>query len=278
MIKTVDYELILSKAVELPMVRIDREEFLRSALKKYFPEHIVEQAVEHNPAYAGISTEQIKKIAKECINYETTKVSTISFVSGIPGGWAMLGTLPADITQYFGHIIRIVQKLVYLYGWEDFCSENGYMDDGTANILTLFIGIMFGVDGATQTITKISAAAAQKASKAIAQKALTKGTIYPIVKKTAQILGIRMTKEIFAKGVSKVIPLIGGTASGVLTFFTYKPMAKKLRKHLATLPCADVNYYKNGLDTNKPIDVEFDEKFVLQILEGLDREINSEKE
>ena len=69
-------------------------------------------------------------------NYETTKVSTLSFVAGLPGGIAMVGTIPADLTQYLGHIFRIVQKLAYLYGWEAFYSEEGYMDDGTANILT----------------------------------------------------------------------------------------------------------------------------------------------
>ena len=104
---------------------------------------------------------------------------------------------------------------------------------------------MFGVNGAANTITKISASAAQKASKDIAAKALTKGTIYPIVKKIAQVLGIKMTKDIFAKGVSKVIPIVGGIASGGLTYITYKPMAYKLKKHLETLKWCDVNYYKS---------------------------------
>lgn len=41
-----------------------------------------------------------------------------------------------------------------------------------------------------------------------------------------------MTKDIFAKGVSKIIPFTGGVASGELTYATYKPMAIKLKKHL----------------------------------------------
>ena len=275
--KTVDFELILKTAVDIPGVKVNRERFLRSALKNHFPRDMINIAVEHNPAYAGISADRIKRIAKASINYETTKVSALSFVAGLPGGLAMVGTIPADLTQYVGHILRIVQKLAYLYGWEAFYSEEGYMDDGTAHILILFVGIMFGVNGATQTITKISASAAQRASKTIAQKALTKGTIYPIVKKTAQILGIKMTKDIFAKGVSKIIPVIGGVASGALTLFTYKPMATKLSKHLATLPYADVNYCKSKSNDSEPIDVEFEEEFVTDILEGLDKEMRSEE-
>ena len=137
--------------------------------------------------------------------------------------------------QYFGHVLRIAQKLIYLYGWQELFDESGQMDDGTANLLTLFIGVMFGVNGAASAIVKISEAAAQKAAKSLAQKALTKGVVYPIVKKVATALGVKMTKDIFAKSVSKVIPIIGGVASGTVTYVTYKPMAKKLRDHLATL-------------------------------------------
>ena len=277
MSKTVDFELILSSAAKLPMVKIDREQFLRSALKNHFSKGTINRAVKHNPAYAGISVDKINKIAKESIRYETTKVSALSFVAGFPGGLAMIGTIPADLTQYFGHILRIVQKLAYLYGWGEFYSEDGFMDDATAYMLTLFVGVMFGVNGAAQAITKISASAAQRASKVIAQKALTKTFIYPIVKKIAQILGVKMTKDIFAKMVSKAIPVIGGFASGALTFFTYKPMAKKLKEHLAKLPCADVNYYMKRSNDDRTIDAEFDEVFVANTLEELDNEMKSEE-
>lgn len=272
-----DFELILKKAAALPMVRIEREKFLRSALKNRFPPDKVDQAVEYNPAYAGISAKKINKIANACIDYESMKVSAISFAAGLPGGLITIGTIPADFVQYLGHIIRILQKLAYLYGWDDFCLKDENMDDETANMLILFVGVMFGVNGASQTITKISAAAAQRASKAIAQKALTKGTIYPIVKKVAQILGIKMTKEIFAKGVSKAIPVIGGFASGALTMASYKPMARKLKKYLAGLPCADLNFYENTPDASEPIDVDFNEEFVASVLNNLDSEMKVEE-
>ena len=239
------FELALATASSLPMVHIDRKKFLLKELIKFYPKEKVDIAIQNNPAYAGIDISTIDKIANSCINYETNKVSSISFAAGIPGGFAMAGTIPADITQYFAHILRILQKLIYLYGWEEILPEDGSIDDDTSNIITLFVGVMFGVNGAASTITKISASAAQKASKNIAAKALTKGTLYPIVKKIAQALGVKMTKDIFARGVSKAIPIIGGIASGGLTYITYKPMAYKLKKYLETLKWCDVNYYKS---------------------------------
>lgn len=193
------FELALKTASSLPMVHIDREKFLYKELIKYYSKEQVEIAIQNNPAYAGIPVSVISRIAKHCINYETNKVSSISFAAGLPGGFAMAGTIPADVAQYFGHVLRILQKLVYLYGWEELIGDDGSFDDETTNMLTLFVGVMFGVNGAAATITKLSASAAQRASKSIASKALTKGTIYPIVKKIAQVLGVKMTKDIFAK-------------------------------------------------------------------------------
>ena len=175
---------------------------------------------------------------------EFNKVSAISFVSGLPGGVAMFGTVPADLAQYSGHILRILQKLIYLYGWEELIPEDGKLDDETNNMLTLFVGVMFGANGAATTITKVSAGAAQQASKKLASKALTKGMIYPIVKKVSKAIGVKMTKEIFAKGVSKVIPIVGGVVSGGITYVTYKQMAYKLKRYLGTLKWCDVRYYK----------------------------------
>ena len=56
-----------------------------------------------------------------------------------------------------------------------------------------------------------------------------------MVKKVASYLGVQMTKQTFAKGVSKAIPVVGALISGGLTFASYRPMAKKLKNHLADL-------------------------------------------
>ena len=254
--KTVDFNIVLREASALPMIRIDREAFLRTAFSHCFDEDTINKAIEYNPAYAGITVNEIDKIADATINYETTKVTAISFAAGIPGGLAMIGTVTADLVQYMGHILRIAQKLVYLYGWPELFDESGQMDDGTANLLTLFIGVMFGVNGASAAIIKVSEAAAQKAAKSLAQKALTKGVVYPIVKKIATALGIKMTKEIFAKGVSKIIPIIGGGASGLVTYVTYKPMAVRLKKHLSTLKQADTEFYIRKRNESVVIDAD----------------------
>ena len=231
----VKFEVVLKEASALPGIRIERDEFLRKELQKYCEDDVVDLAVETSPHNAGISLKIIDCIAKNCISYETNKVSAISFATGIPGGIAMIGTVPADVVQYFGHILRIVQKLAYLYGWESLFGSNAKMDDETANLMTLFIGVMFGVSGASSALAKVAEKASGKVYRSLVAKALTKGTIYPIVKKVATAIGVKMTKEIFAKAVAKAVPIVSGVASAGLTYGTYRPMASKLRKYLHEL-------------------------------------------
>ena len=100
------------------------------------------------------------------------------------------------------------------------------------------------INGAVNAVNKIAGQIAKQVAKKLPQKALTKGIIYPIVKKVARLLGVQMTKEIFAGGVSKAIPVVGAVISGGLTFLTYKPMSEKLRKYLASCEVADVECYK----------------------------------
>ena len=247
----IDFETVLVESSKLPMVKIDRELFLRKELKGRYNPEVVEKAIRYSPAYAGISVEEINRIAKSCITAETTRVTAISAVAGIPGGFALIGTVPADFTQYFAHILRIVQELIYLYGWKELNLDSTEMNQETKNLLILFVGIMFGVNGSVNAVNKVATQVAKK----LPQKALTKGTVYPIVKRVAALLGVRMTKQIFSKGVAKVVPFVGAAISGGVTFITYNLMAEKLREYLASNELASVEHYKQMVDETI-IDVE----------------------
>ena len=240
------FEMILHSAMEFPGVKIERSSFLRKELSKFYDTHIVNNAIATNPAQAGIKSEELDRIAKACISSETIKVSAISAAAGIPGGFAMAATIPADAAQFFAHIIRIMQKLVYLYGWQDMFNDEGGLDDETSNQLTLFIGAMAGVNAANMALSKIALMAAENVPKQLVRRALTQGMIYPIVKTTAKAIGIKMTKPIFAKGIGKLIPIVGAVASGGITYAIFKPMANRLKKYLETLPLASVGFYKDS--------------------------------
>lgn len=245
--ENINIQQLLTQAMQLPMVKVDRTEFLQKELRKHYSSTYVQKAIDNNPAFAGISRKKIDQIAKQVINYETNKVSAISAAAGLPGGSAAWGTIPADVVQYFGFVLRIMQKLVYLYGFPSVEINENKMDDETMNRLMVFLGIMFGADGANAGVKALAEIAAKQIQKQLPKKALTKGTIYPIVQKIAKELGIKMTKQIFAEAISKTgVPIASAAVSGTITYVTFKSSANKLMESLRKLNLSDPEFYKHG--------------------------------
>jgi hypothetical protein len=231
-----NFTQVLDAAAKLPGVRINRAAYLRTALKRHCTEEQIERAVAESPAAAGIPLKVIAEVANTSIAYETSKVTGLSALAGIPGGLAMIGTVPADLAQYMGHMLRIAQKLAYIYSWPDLFADDGEeVDEATESMLILFVGVMFGVQIAQGGVAKVASMIAANVAKKLPQQALTKGLIYPVVKKVAGYLGVSMTKKLFASGVAKAIPVVGALFSGGLTLGTFLPMSKRLQKHLASL-------------------------------------------
>ncbi|GHV47476.1 hypothetical protein FACS189499_05070 [Clostridia bacterium] len=234
--KQFSFTQLVGSAAKIPFVRIDRADFLTNNLSKVCTPQQLQAAITDGTLHADIPIEILDSLAKTVINAETLKVTAISAAAGIPGGIAIAATIPADLAQFYGFVIRVAQELAYIYGWREMFGESDELDMGTEAQLILFIGVMSGVSAANGIVAKLFGETAMKAvAKNIANKALMKTCYYPIVKKIAALLGQRMTKEIFAKGVAKFVPVIGGVISGGVTLATFKPMAHKLQKHLSNL-------------------------------------------
>lgn len=247
---------VLSMAIKTPGVKINRAKFLRKELKKYCSESVIKEAIDSNPAKAGISKDIVNKLSMQVIKYETSKVTGVSIAASIPGGVAAVGAAAADITTYFAFILRVAQELAYLYGFEQFDLNEDDVDSETMNHILLFVGVMFGVQGASSVLKKFADVYAKHISKKLAQKALTKGVVYPIVKKIATKIGIHMTKQVYADAVASFIPVAGGALSGGLTYAMFKPGCMKLRKNLMSYNLCDPDFYKD--DNEDIIDAEFE--------------------
>lgn len=243
----ITFENVLMGAIKTPGVKINRDVFLRKELKKYYPEIVINEAIVYNPAKAGVPLDMVNKIAKSVVEYETNKVTALSFTASLSSSvnpTLAVGSATMDITSYFAHILRVVQELAYLYGFDEFDLREDDLDSETLNQLLVFVGVMFGVSGANKALTKLAESAAAQTAKRLAQQALTKGTLYPIVKTIAKTVGITMTKQIFADTVASAIPLLGSVASGGLTYAMFKPRCLKLRDTLSEYPLCNPRFYK----------------------------------
>lgn len=180
---------ILDKASQLPMVEVERDAFLRRQFKN--SKHDEKKAIEKGTIAAGVSRKELRKIANGVIKFESTQVTLISTIAGIPGGLAMLGTVPADMVQYMAYLIRVAQKLMYLYGIDDIND----ISDGSQSALILALGAMLGAESSSNGIRVLCKAYAKSVEKKAVQKMLTKGSLYAIVKKIASSLELKLQRR-----------------------------------------------------------------------------------
>lgn len=251
--KGIDLTSIISTAIQIPGVKVIRESFLREQFSD-LDEDIIALIIEKGPIAAGCDKSILRKKAQRIIT-ECTAISTsASFAAGLPGGFAMIATIPADMIQFYGIALRMAQQLVYMYGEKDIWCENTPDQEKVTNQLILYCGVMLGATGAAHAVRVMSSTLAKQALKKLPQKALTKTFYYPIIKSILKFFGVQVTKSSFAKGVSKAIPLVGGVVSGGLTLASMIPMGNRL---VDSLEKAHFDY-----DT---IDMEADMEVILDV-------------
>jgi len=217
-----------------------------------FNENTIKIAINDTPAKAGISVEQLESIANFEIAKELVKATSISFGTGLPGGVAMLASIPADMIQYQLHTIRIIQKLRYLYGWKEVNVIGSNIMNEARDEITLFMGAMYGIEGAKGALRTFSVAIIKEAEKNAAKQFLSKLTaktaektayqnLNKIAKLIAEKLGMQLSNKALSKGISKGVPIFSGFVSGGLTFIMFEPAAKRLKNELKKLPQAQCN-------------------------------------
>lgn len=227
-----DFNEVLAVAVKAPMVKIDRAEFLKNNFSREVEPKMVDKIVQTSPIKAGVSEHILEKIARECIKYETYKVSTLSFGTGFGGVFG----ITADFAQYLVHVLRISQKLAYIYGYPSMISIDGDMDDATKTIILLFIGMMYGVKRTDEVIAKLSVTLAEQIAKNISREALTKTAWYPLLKQICKQVGIKVTKDTLSKIPAKAIPGIAGVVSAGFSYYCFGKGAERLHETLKKNP------------------------------------------
>lgn len=171
---------VITAAIKLPGIKVDRNSFLRDQFKNADPDEI-KAIIAKGPVAAGRDRLELRKKADKLI-LDTTLVSTgASFAAGLPGGIAMAATIPADLIQFYAAALRMAQQIAYLYGEPDLW-EGGEIDDQkVTNQLILYCGVMLGASGAAQAVRLLASSLAKQALKKLPQKALTKTFYYPII-------------------------------------------------------------------------------------------------
>ena len=222
---------VISAAMKIPGVRVDRDAFLREQFKAEDPV-AANGIVAAGPVAAGCDRDKLRRKAEGVILGTTLKSTGASFLVGLPGGLAMAVTIPTDILQFYAMALKMAQEIAYLYGAEDLW-KGGASEDGEAtDRLILLLGVMLGVTGAAPAVRLMTSSLTQQTAKRLAPRPLTGNFHYPIVRSVLRFFAKTITKTSLAKGVSKAIPVIGGLVSGGITFVSLRPMGERLQQTL----------------------------------------------
>lgn len=232
---------VIEQAMKIPFVKVNRKEFLLKSFSKY---NIDMNTLVNKGPVNLLSKKELDKVADKAINNALAKSTSASFMSGLPGGIALAATIPADIVQFYAFALKLAQELSYIYGLQDLFDENNELSEASKNMLIIYLGVMLGVTAAGSTVRVLSNQASKQTLKSLPNKALTKTIYYPVLKKVLKTFGIKLTKDTFAKGVSKVIPVIGGVVSGGMNYASLKPMGKKLKNELSN----SINYTSKDIE------------------------------
>lgn len=149
-------------------------------------------------------------------------------MAGIPGGPAAVAAGGADVAQYFGFAINLAQKIAYLFGEDDLFTDESELNEGAKVRVLAYLGVMLGASGSAMLVGKLAREVGENMGKKITQQALTKTVWYPLPKKIGAMVGKQVVKESVGRAVTKVVPVVGGAISGVITYATFKPMGGRL--------------------------------------------------
>lgn len=223
------FDEVVAQAIRLPGTSVNRADYITEALGHKYAPLIVHAAVETTPKKAGLTDRQIEKIAKKSMGRDGRRTTALSFAAGIPGGVAGAVTIPADLVQFYGYLIRAIQKLTYLYGWRDLIRiEANKPDLAASNGLIIMLGVMAGVDMANDALARLARLRMAGASDQALRTALAEHALSDQVNKISEELTMRMAKRLGGQVAGKAIPIVGGIVSGVITGSGFDEMAKRL--------------------------------------------------
>lgn len=233
--KSKAFEKIFNAAVKLPLIKVDREKFLRSQLTTYCKGNQLEEAVKYGPLATGLSKKQVSKLADKIIEADARKTALISGVASFGTTGAPIAGVGIDITSMFAMQLRTMQELAYLYGLGDL-GLNAEEKHADAQLgLVAMLGAMYCAEGSGILLKNYASALQKQSTKLLGKVAILRSDLFIMTKKTFQTVGVRLTASGFADTVANVVPVLGAFTSGGLMYFSFKKPCKNLQKQLDDL-------------------------------------------
>lgn len=227
------WDRILNILLRSDMTRVNRVEWLTDVLYPFLSITELEQLATE-PPHRFLSVKVLNHIANQEIRRHTELLaigSAGSSLTGCVGTWV---GIPTELAQYSVNILLLIQKLAYLYGWDDFFTYGSVTTETRARF-TFLMGSMLGIREADELLR--SACTLYQGQVSITPMRYL-GKESPIDKVIAEIskrLLILSAKGGITAWIGRKAPLIGVTLGATSSYLLVKPSLVRLKVLLRDL-------------------------------------------
>lgn len=259
----------IASACQLPIVKVSRDNFLREEFKN--SKHL--DVILKDGPQAVYTIKALRRRATRLVDSCTKKTALASFVAGLPANPVIaVPTTTIDVVQNMAFALNLAQKIAYLFGEDDLFREDyETLPEEIQHRIVGYLGIMMGASGVGSLVMNTSIKAGVHMGKKVMRRELTKTVWYPLVKKAASYIGVKITKKSVGSFVAKSVPVVGGVISGVMTYASFKPMGNKLADSFVKMYEGE---FTDGYDELSPDFIEILDQD--EVIEGEFEECNSD--
>lgn len=227
------WDRFLDLALGANMAQINRVEWLTDALYPFLSITELEQLATE-PPHSFLSVKVLNHIANQEIRRHTELLAMGSAGSSLTGCIATWVGIPTELAQYSVNLVLLIQKLAYLYGWNDFYSYGAVTAETKARI-TFMMGSMLGIREADALLRNACRSYQGQVSITPMPYAGDRSPIDKVIAEISKRLLVLSAKGGVIAWIGRKAPLIGVTLGASTSYLLVKPSLVRLKVLLRDL-------------------------------------------
>ena len=227
------WDRFLNILLRSDMARVNRVEWLTDVLYPFLSITELEQLATE-PPHRFLSVKVLNHIANQEISRHTELLAMGSAGSSLSGCVATWVGIPTELAQYSVNLVLLIQKLAYLYGWDDFYSYGAVTTEAKARI-TFMMGSMLGIREADALLRNACRSYQGQVSITPMPYVGDRSPIDKVIIEISKRLLILSAKGGVTAWIGRKTPLIGVTIGSSTSYILVKPSLVRLKVLLRDL-------------------------------------------
>lgn len=227
------WDRFLNLVLRSDVAQINRVEWLTDVLYPFLSITELEQLATE-PPHRFLSVKVLNHIANQEIRRHSELLAMGSAGSSLTGCVATWVGIPTELAQYSVNLVLLIQKLAYLYGWDDFYTYGAVTTETRARI-TFLMGSMLGIREADELLRRACHSYQGQVSITPMRYAGDRSPIDKVITEISKRLLVLSAKGGITAWVGRKAPLIGVTLGASTSYILVKPSLVRLKVFLRDL-------------------------------------------